>query len=114
MQKQIIQAKYLKALKKGVYNYVKEEEDPISNEVIPRKYFSGGFSFADAAMKVRYLPASGLFRIKDRVGSLSKGLYRFTVKLNPLGISKANLLSLMAGAGVMMGSSGLRKCGRMD
>ncbi len=33
---------YLKAFKKGVYNYIKEEQDPITQEIIPRKYFSGG------------------------------------------------------------------------
>jgi hypothetical protein len=37
-----IYQEYLRAFKKGVYNYIKEEADPITNEVIPRKYFSGG------------------------------------------------------------------------
>ena len=37
-----IYQEYLKAFKKGVYNYIKEESDPITNEVMPRKYFSGG------------------------------------------------------------------------
>ena len=96
-----IYAQYLKAFKKGVYNYIKEEDDPISNEVIPRKYFSGGFSFADAAMKVNYKPAWGLFRIRDQIGSLRRGFYRFTVALNPVGISKKNLMSLMAGMALM-------------
>ena len=40
---------YLQAFKKGVYNYIKEEADPFSGELIPRKYFSGGFT-ADAAV----------------------------------------------------------------
>jgi hypothetical protein len=34
--------RYLEAFKKGVYNYVKEEQDLGSDELIPRKYFSGG------------------------------------------------------------------------
>ena len=33
---------YLKAFKKGVYNYIKEDQDPVTQETIPRKYFSGG------------------------------------------------------------------------
>jgi hypothetical protein len=37
---------YLKAFKKGVYNYIKEEQDPATQEMIPRKYFSGGMNFA--------------------------------------------------------------------
>jgi len=34
---------YLQAYKKGAYNYIKEEEDPATHTIIPRKYFSGGF-----------------------------------------------------------------------
>jgi len=33
---------YLVAFKKGVYNYIKEEIDPVTREMTPRKYFSGG------------------------------------------------------------------------
>ena len=37
-----IYTRYLEAFKTGVYNYIKEEQDPLTREVIPRKYFSGG------------------------------------------------------------------------
>ncbi len=43
-EKEKIYQRYLKAFKKGVYNYIKEEEDPISQQVIPKKYFSGGMN----------------------------------------------------------------------
>ncbi|MBF0593549.1 MAG: hypothetical protein HQL22_01130 [Candidatus Omnitrophica bacterium] len=47
---------YVAAFKKGAFNLVKEERDAVSAELIPRKYFSGGFSAQDrvmsAAMKV--------------------------------------------------------------
>ncbi|MCK5581235.1 MAG: HEAT repeat domain-containing protein [Candidatus Omnitrophica bacterium] len=33
---------YVEAFKKGVYNYIKEDYDAETNELIPRKYFSGG------------------------------------------------------------------------
>ncbi|MBF0522379.1 MAG: hypothetical protein HQL24_04895 [Candidatus Omnitrophica bacterium] len=33
---------YVKAFRKGVYNIIKEEYDPVSQSVIPKKYFSGG------------------------------------------------------------------------
>jgi len=33
---------YLRAYKKGVFNFIKEDVDKYSNEMIPRKYFSGG------------------------------------------------------------------------
>ncbi len=49
-----IYQQYLQAFKKGVYNYIKEEQDPITQQIIPRKYFSGGFGFntIDSAMSV--------------------------------------------------------------
>ncbi len=39
---QAIYEQYLQAFKKGVFNYIKEENDPYTQQVIPRKYFSGG------------------------------------------------------------------------
>ncbi len=40
--KQKIYNQYVEAFKKGVYNYVKEDYDPTTQRIIPRKYFSGG------------------------------------------------------------------------
>ncbi len=53
-----IYQQYLQAYKKGVFNLIKEEQNPITKETLPRKYFSGGFTQqqglevfkADAAM----------------------------------------------------------------
>lgn len=48
---------YLKAFKKGVYSYIKEEVDPVTRETIPRRYFSGGLNLAmttvNAGQKLR-------------------------------------------------------------
>jgi hypothetical protein len=41
-EKEKIYRYYLQAFRKGVYNYVKEEQDPITRGWVPRKYFSGG------------------------------------------------------------------------
>ena len=44
---------YLQTFKKGVFNFIKEEPDPVSGAMIPRKYFSGGavgLRLADLAM----------------------------------------------------------------
>ena len=41
-EKEKIYQKYLRAFKKGVFNYIKEDIDPATQETIPRKYFSGG------------------------------------------------------------------------
>ena len=42
---QKIYNQYLEAFKKGVYNYIKEDYDPATQKIIPRKYFSGGAKF---------------------------------------------------------------------
>ena len=41
---QEIYRRYLRAYKKGVFNYIKEDYDALSQQTIPRKYFSGGYS----------------------------------------------------------------------
>ena len=41
-EKQRIYERYLQAFKKGAYNYIKEEIDPVTEQTVPRKYFSGG------------------------------------------------------------------------
>lgn len=43
--KQKIYEKYLEAFKVGVYDYIKEDYDPVNQTIIPRKYFSGGLQF---------------------------------------------------------------------
>lgn len=40
--KEQIYQKYLQAYKVGVFNFIKEDVDSFTQEVIPRKYFSGG------------------------------------------------------------------------
>jgi len=52
---QEIYSQYLKSYKKGVYNYIKEEISP-TNEVIPRKYFSGGVAWGNTAEMMQVLP----------------------------------------------------------
>lgn len=39
-----IYQQYIKAFKKGAFNYIKEDIDPVTGQTTPRKYFSGGFS----------------------------------------------------------------------
>ncbi|MFP4473887.1 MAG: hypothetical protein ACLFPX_08525 [Candidatus Omnitrophota bacterium] len=42
-----IYERYITAFKKGVYNFIREEVDPVSRQIIPRKYFSGGVEFSN-------------------------------------------------------------------
>lgn len=53
--KQKIYEQYLAAFKKGAYDYIKEDYDPVTQEVISKKYFSGG---VDAAMMGKVLNES--------------------------------------------------------
>jgi len=49
--------RYVEAFKKGAFNYIKEEQDEYTQELIPRKYFSGGFDGMkiDAALDTRQM-----------------------------------------------------------
>ncbi len=49
---------YLEAFQKGVSNLIKEEYDPQTQEVIPRKYFSGGVQGVEDAAILTSLPSS--------------------------------------------------------
>ena len=40
--KEKIYRQYLEAFRAGVYDFIKEEYDPVSQDIRPRKYFSGG------------------------------------------------------------------------
>ena len=61
--KEKIYQKYLKAFKKGVYNYIKEESDPLTNQTIPRKYFSGGVNAAQISDDMAMV---GLNKVSER------------------------------------------------
>ena len=65
-EKEKIYQRYLQAFKKGVYNYIKEEQDPISQQVIPKKYFSGGVALTfGQANGATQLADSGIFELRE-------------------------------------------------
>ncbi len=43
---ELIYHQYLRAYKKGVFNFIQEDIDPVTQETMPRKYFSGGWDGA--------------------------------------------------------------------
>jgi len=52
---------YVEAFKKGVYDYIKEDYDELTQDIIPRKYFSGGLGLdkvSDASKNTDSLQAS--------------------------------------------------------
>jgi len=56
-----IYQQYLQAFKKGVYNYIKEDQDPITQQLVPRKYFSGGIEATNLS-KVAFQTVSTINR----------------------------------------------------
>ncbi len=50
--KEKIYTQYLAAFKQGVHDYIKEDYDPITEQIIPRKYFSGGATFIKKLINV--------------------------------------------------------------
>ncbi|MFH0753498.1 MAG: hypothetical protein V2A70_02915, partial [Candidatus Omnitrophota bacterium] len=73
-----IYMQYLRAYKKGVFNFIKEEINQMSNEVLPRRYFSGGLVGVDQAM-IRILPspdaAMGALRHVGEMSTVSVSLF---------------------------------------
>ncbi|MFH0753733.1 MAG: hypothetical protein V2A70_04135 [Candidatus Omnitrophota bacterium] len=55
-----IWAQYVEAFKKGVFNYIKEERDETTQELIPRKYFSGGFQYDEAMVSEKPVDKKGM------------------------------------------------------
>ncbi|MBF0122075.1 MAG: hypothetical protein HQL21_01540 [Candidatus Omnitrophica bacterium] len=51
-EKQAIYEKYVDLFNKGAFNFIQEEEDPLTREVLPRKYFSGGMNFESAMISL--------------------------------------------------------------
>ncbi|MCA9398963.1 MAG: hypothetical protein KC618_04375, partial [Candidatus Omnitrophica bacterium] len=61
---QQIYNQYLKAFEKGVYDYIREDIDNVSQEVIPRKYFSGGIDNEGITDKVDEVTIKDPLKIK--------------------------------------------------
>jgi hypothetical protein len=64
--KEEIFRKYLEAYKTGAFNLIKEEKDPASGELIPRKYFSGG-ALAPSDVTVTSNPADAAMMSNRRL-----------------------------------------------
>ncbi len=94
---QHIYQQYLTAFKKGVFSYIKEDQDPATQQPIPRKYFSGGVDFAMGTVQ-------GMKGIRNKLdirsdNSLLRGMKRLTGLL-VVGISLFNAPQHMNGQSV--------------
>ncbi|MBF0330348.1 MAG: hypothetical protein HQL17_00285 [Candidatus Omnitrophica bacterium] len=52
-----IWAQYVQSVQRGVYNFIREEKDPYSGDVLPRKYFSGGADYSQLSDVIREVPS---------------------------------------------------------
>ncbi len=83
---QKIYAQYVEAFEKGVYNLIKEEYDPATQQVIPRKYFSGGVDHAHLKTETVDADAATFNDLRKKLGGLIEGLKLTTYSI--LGIAK--------------------------
>lgn len=74
-----IYRQYVTAFERGVYNYIREDVDPVTDEKIPRKYFSGGVDYAQMSEALteqtvtRQPPdLTGLRRVSTRLDGLGE------------------------------------------
>ncbi len=51
--KEKIYQRYIAAYKKGVFNYIRDDADRLTGEMVPRKYFSGGALMSPAMISFR-------------------------------------------------------------
>ncbi len=67
-----IWSQYEELFRKGVYNSVKEELDPVSQEMIPHKYFMGGFGFT--AIDQALVTSSGITAVQRKTARILAGV----------------------------------------
>jgi hypothetical protein len=90
--KEQIYDRYMEAYKQGVFNYIKEDYDQLSQEIIPRKYFSGGLVLGGNAELTRASSAVGVQ--KSVVGET----LQVNLRLEPQGQGSSPIKSLIFGS----------------
>ena len=80
--KEKIYTQYVEAFKKGVYDFIKEDYNPITQELIPRKYFAGGLTKTTVRTGKKGEPLSPTSQIRKARRRKTKVLEIHT-KLNP-------------------------------
>lgn len=96
-EKEKIYGRYLQAFKKGVFNFIKEEPNPINSKNIVKKYFSGGVTLmrvSDMAQIVRSTEAPP--EMMERIQNIDPAT--LSVVSTQLRITRRGLLAAGAGA----------------
>ncbi|MBU0468482.1 MAG: hypothetical protein KJ736_05400 [Candidatus Omnitrophica bacterium] len=83
-----IYKQYLEAFRIGAYNFIKEEYDPASQQIIPRKYFSGGKDYTaiterlEIETEIERLSKEGQDEVLETITKTQNGTEVFTIKAN--------------------------------
>ncbi len=78
---QKIYNQYIDSFKKGVYDYIKEDYDQATQEIVPRKYFSGGFSTISQDPDASMVSFSALLKVTTTL-VLASVIFLVGVKLS--------------------------------
>ena len=94
-----IYQRYLQAFKKGVYNYIKEEQDPLTQEIIPRKYFSGGLVFSEKLWNAAMVTTN---KLPDQAMLGTQNEVKVSVDMAMAGKDMKDLLKVLVFLGTFM------------
>lgn len=88
-ERQRIYSQYVEAFRKGAYNYIREVIDPKTQEVTPRKYFSGGYKIDPDALSFK------VYRTAQDLSANDKAMINYSgidqVKVNLLETKRAEV-----------------------
>ena len=90
-----IYQEYLKQFKQGAYNFIKEEQDPVTGTVQPRQFFSGGENFAQLSTITEHVPVSNVLPAVQTVGTAAQVTIALT---KPEAVSQATVNAAMGAA----------------
>ncbi len=92
---QKIYNQYIKSFKTGVYDYIREDYDPATNQIIPRKYFSGGILRAKRSMFTVLTDAAEISATQaDDLFYLGTPQYLAPVDMAELGTDAAEVMEI--------------------
>jgi len=84
--KEKIYSQYLEAFKKGTFNFIREDYDPVNQTIIPKKYFAGGFDFLGKIVKSKMNRSSGsdFAMVTDEAGKPKGSLLLLQSTMKPV------------------------------
>ena len=91
-----IYRQYVKAFEEGVYNYIREDYDIGTRQMIPRKYFSGGETFAIMASE-DFIEKSGV-RYDPKVTYNWETVLRINAMINAMPAGRQGVLAALENA----------------